>query len=176
MVGAINIPLYSDSFELGEHREVTLASWPHAVGWSAMLAALSKVTWPHLLLACSKHTPYTDKQRTITHEWKAVKYLQSCTACLGAVCLKDTAVRSLFGCLCQTMSEIRSAAASSIHAARRSPSARQRYQTPCRRHGNKPTSANHNPSPPISPGNCRSAGAPRTRTLSYFASCNVLSL
>lgn len=66
------------------------------------------------------------------------------------------------------MSEIRSAAASSIHAARRSHSARQRYQTPRRRHGNRSTSANHNPSPSISPGNCRSAGAPRTRTPSNF--------
>ncbi|TNN50384.1 hypothetical protein EYF80_039419 [Liparis tanakae] len=45
-----------------------------------------------------------------------------------------------------------------MHAARGSHSARQRYQTPSRRHSNKPTSANHNPSPPISPGNCRSAG------------------
>lgn len=89
---------------------------------------------------------------------------------------KDTSVRSLFRCLSHTMSEIRSAAASSIHAARRSHTARQRYQTPCRRYGNRPTSANQNPSPPISPGNCRSAGAPRTRTPSYFASCNVLSL
>lgn len=65
--------------------------------------------------------------------------------------------------LSHTMSEIRSAAASSIHAARRSHSARQRYQTPRRRHGNRPTSANQNPSPPISPGNCRSAGASRER-------------
>lgn len=88
---------------------------------------------------------------------------------------KDTSARSLFRRLSRTMSEIRAAAASSIHAARsRSHSAR--YQTHCRRHGNRATSANQNPSPPISPGNCRSAGAPRTRTPSYFAWRGVFSL
>lgn len=88
------------------------------------------------------------------------RYLQSSTACLGAVCL-TTRPRAVYSdVLSRTMSEIRSAAASSIHAARRSHSARQRYQTPRCRHSNRPTSANQNPSPPISPGNCRSAGAP----------------
>lgn len=75
----------------------------------------------------------------------------------------------LFRCLSRTMSEIRSAAASSIHAARGSHSAHgNATKTPSRRHGNRSTSANQNSSPPISPGNCRSAGGPRTRTLSNF--------
>lgn len=119
-------------------------------------------------------TPNTTRIRI--HSKKADQILTIMHGVPRCGMFKDTSVRSLFRCLSHTMSEIRSAAASSIHAARRSHSARQRYQTPRRRHGNRPTSANQNPSPPISPGNCRSAGAPRTRTPSYFASCNVLSL
>lgn len=140
-----------------------------------MLAALSKVTWPHLLLASSRtHTLPNTIEFLLNKKIQRVLTIMHGVPRCGM--FKDTSVRSLFRCLSHTMSEIRSAAASSIHAARRSHSARQRYQTPYRRHGNRPTSANENPSPPISPGNCRSAGAPRTSTPCYFASCNVLSL
>lgn len=63
-------------------------------------------------------------------------YSQSCTACLVAVCHWDPSVRSLFRCLSRAVSEIRSAAASSIHAARGG-SHGARYQTRCRRHDNR---------------------------------------
>lgn len=50
--------------------------------WSchAGCSALSKVTWPHLLLACWEHTPCPGKQKLLTHERTALKYLQSYTA------------------------------------------------------------------------------------------------
>lgn len=148
-----------------------------------MLPALSKVTWPHLLLACSEHSARRCRTTFNSQRKGKVRRGKERTGRILTIMhgvprcdvFKDTSARSLFRCLSRTMSEIRAAAASSIHAARsRSHSAR--YQTHCGRHGNRATSANQNPSPPISPGNCRSAGAARARTPPQFASYGVFSL
>lgn len=97
-------------------------------------------------------------------------YSQSCTACLVAVCYGDTSVRSLFRCLSRTVSEIRSAAASSIHAARGG-SHGARYQTRCRHHGNRAPLQPIKTPPLLSPLVTAAArGASRARTPSIFLS------
>lgn len=143
--------------------------------------ALSKVTWPHLLLACSKLNPgwladtnqKTRAQFFCCRPPKVVQtftYSQSCTACLVAVSYGDTSVRSLFRCLSRTVSEIRSAAASSIHAARGG-SHGARYQTRCRRHGNRAPLQPIKTPPLLSPLVTAAArGASRARTPSIFFS------
>lgn len=67
-----------------------------------MLSALSKVTWPHLLFACSKHKPVST-QTLYNHRInkETVKYLQSCTACLGAIRLK-TRLCAVYSDVCLT--------------------------------------------------------------------------
>lgn len=48
----------------------------------------SKVTWPHLLLACSTRYSFPDKNRS-SEKSNEVIYLHSCTACLGVKSLKN---------------------------------------------------------------------------------------
>lgn len=94
------------------------------------------------------------------------KYLHSCTRCLNAVW---HGLCTICSDVCLTQCQRSDQQLLPPSTQRADHAAQQRYQTPCRRQGNKHTSANHNPSPSISPGNCRSAEAQRSRSRARHA-------
>lgn len=63
------------------------------------LAALSKVTWPHLLLACSKHSPDPAEHLFNYNPLKNNRLLTIMHGVPRCGAFKDTSARSLFRCL-----------------------------------------------------------------------------